>query len=95
MSRMRSLSRSRPKSDIAADALTNTSQPSNTSLAGGASVIYLIWIWPLKEVRAMVCLPQETCQSFLLPISARADSPGLRAGMNFARLRAAYPARMQ
>ena len=23
----------------------------------------------------MVCLPQETCQSFLLPISARADSP--------------------
>jgi len=36
----------------------------------------------------MVCLPQETYQSFLPPISARADGPRLRAGSNFARVRA-------
>jgi hypothetical protein len=43
----------------------------------------------------MVCLPQETCQSFLLRISARADSPALESRVNFARLQAAYFGRVR
>ena len=35
----------------------------------------------------MVCLPQETCESFLLPISARAEAPRFESRDELARPR--------
>ena len=43
----------------------------------------------------MVCLPQETCKVSFSQSPPELTAPRLRAGMNFARLRAANPGRMQ